>query len=110
MGDIATNRYTQQTMIIRLVRMQFQEQHVKEFLDIFVRHKHAIRDFAGCTHLELVKDINLKDCYWTLSTWESVGNLEAYRQSELFKQVWQKVKPMFREKAAAFSVEKFMES
>ena len=43
-------------MIIRIVRMHFTEAGVEEFLEIFNRNKVAIRNFPGCTHLQLLKD------------------------------------------------------
>lgn len=40
-------------MIIRIVRMHFTEAGVEEFLEIFDANKIAIRNFEGCTHLQL---------------------------------------------------------
>jgi len=34
--------------------------------------------------------------------------LEAYRQSELFKNVWSKTKPLFNDKPQAWSVDKIV--
>ena len=96
-------------MIIRIVRMHFKEESVKSFLEIFQIHKNAIRKVKGCTHLELLKDVNHPNVYMTLSHWKKDGDLEAYRNSELFKEVWGTVKPLFTVHAQAFSLEKFIE-
>ena len=40
-------------MLIRIVRMHFTDAGVDEFLQIFNTSKEAIRNFEGCTHLEL---------------------------------------------------------
>ena len=96
-------------MIIRIVRMHFEDEGVEAFLEIFQIHKSAIRKVKGCTHLELLKDVNHPNVYTTLSHWKKAGDLEAYRNSELFKEVWGKVKPLFTVHAQAFSLEKFIE-
>lgn len=96
-------------MIIRIVRMHFTEAGVKEFLEIFHSHKTAIRNFEGCTHLELLRDIKNERVYTTLSHWEDADSLERYRKSGLFTSVWSKVKTLFAERTQAFSLVKFIE-
>ena len=96
-------------MIIRIVRMHFKDESVETFLEIFQKHKNAIRKVKGCTHLELLKDVNHPNVYTTLSHWKKDTDLEAYRNSDLFKEVWGKVKPLFTTHAQAFSLEKFIE-
>lgn len=96
-------------MIIRIVRMHFTEAGVDEFLEIFNRHKESIRNFPGCTHLQLLRDHNDVTCFTTLSHWHDVASLENYRKSELFGQVWGRVKTLFSERSQAFSLEKFIE-
>ena len=41
---------------------------------------------------------------FTISHWDSEAALELYRQSELFKFTWAKTKPLFEEKAQAWSL------
>jgi quinol monooxygenase YgiN len=96
-------------MITRIVRMHFKDESVETFLEIFQKHKNAIRKVKGCLHLELLKDVNHPNVYTTLSHWKKTSDLEAYRNSELFKEVWNKVKPLFITHAQAFSLEKFIE-
>lgn len=96
-------------MIIRIVRMHFSEAGVEEFLEIFNRNKVAIRNFPGCTHLELLKDAEDSYTYTTLSHWDDERSLEAYRKSELFSSVWGRVKTLFAERTQAFSLRKFIE-
>lgn len=96
-------------MIIRIVRMHFTEAGVEEFLEIFNEHKQAIRNFPGCSHLQLLKDVEDDCCYTTLSHWDKAGSLENYRKSELFGKVWGRVKTLFSERSQAFSLEKFIE-
>lgn len=96
-------------MLIRIVRMHFTEAGVEEFLEIFGAHKVAIRNFPGCSHLQLLRDAEDPNCYTTLSHWDKPESLEAYRKSELFGKVWGRVKTLFSERSQAFSLEQFIE-
>ena len=96
-------------MLIRIVRMHFTEAGVDEFLDIFNQHKQAIKNFPGCTHLQLLKDADDPNCFSTLSHWNGPDDLENYRKSELFGSVWGRVKTLFSERTQAFSLEKFID-
>jgi heme-degrading monooxygenase HmoA len=89
--------------------MHFTEAGVEEFLEIFNANKVAIRNFDGCTHLELLKDAEDESVYTTLSHWRNAQCLENYRKSELFASVWGSVKTLFSERTQAFSLEKFIE-
>jgi heme-degrading monooxygenase HmoA len=96
-------------MLIRIVRMHFTEAGVDEFLEIFNANKAAIRNFPGCLHLQLLKDLNDPNTYTTLSHWDNEQSLENYRKSELFGSVWGRVKTLFSERSHAFSLQKFIE-
>jgi len=96
-------------MLIRIVRMHFTEAGVDEFLQIFNKNKEAIRNFEGCTHLQLLKDLNDPNTYTTLSYWNNEESLNRYRKSELFSNVWGRVKTLFSERSQAFSLTKFIE-
>ncbi len=89
--------------------MHFTDAGVDEFLEIFNKNKEAIRNFPGCTHLQLLKDAEDANTYSTLSHWDSGQSLEDYRKSELFGSVWGRVKTLFAERSQAFSLEKFIE-
>jgi heme-degrading monooxygenase HmoA len=91
-------------MIIRIVKMNFQPDKVHDFLEIFNSSKHLIRSFNGCLHLELLKDLKSPNLFFTYSYWESEADLNNYRNSELFENVWSKTKILFSEKAEAWSV------
>jgi hypothetical protein len=60
--------------------------------------------FDGCIRLELLKDISNDCTFFTLSYWKSEESLNAYRNSYLFKNTWSKVKPLFSERAIAWSL------
>jgi heme oxygenase (mycobilin-producing) len=92
-------------MLVRIVRMYFLPDQVDDFLEMFERTKAAIRNAEGCSHLELFRDIHSPECFVTISNWGRHEDLEAYRQSELFKSTWRRVKPMFSKPAEAFTLE-----
>lgn len=92
-------------MIIRIVKMNFKPEKVNEFLKIFDESKELIRNMTGCSHLELLNDVNEKNIFFTYSYWNSESDLNNYRNSEVFASVWAKTKILFIAKAEAWSVE-----
>lgn len=92
-------------MLIRYVRMTFKEEKVEDFLSVFHATKHLIRAMKGCNHLELQRDINNPAVFMTCSHWDSEQDLNNYRDSDLFNEVWGKTKIHFNDKPVAFSVE-----
>lgn len=95
-------------MIVRIVKMQFHEEKVPEFLQVFEASALLIRNFPGCKHLTLLADTHHKDTYFTYSWWDGLESLENYRHSQLFEGVWAQTKVLFSGKPAAWSVtEKF---
>ena len=91
-------------MIIRIVKMTFKPEKVNEFLEVFNASKQHIRNVEGCTHLELLNDINSQNILFTYSHWNSENDLNNYRNSELFEKVWGKTKILFAAKAEAWTV------
>ncbi len=90
--------------LIRIVRMHFTEAGVDEFLRIFEQNREKIRKFPGCTHLDLLRDVDEPNTFATLSHWDSEKSLEDYRKSELFASVWGRVKTLMAERSQAFSL------
>jgi len=86
--------------------MRFRPDGVDTFLSIFNANYTSIRNFPGCTHLDLLHDVNDPLSYSTLSHWNSEDDLEQYRQLELFSSVWGRVKPLFAERPVAWSMRK----
>ena len=91
--------------IIRIVKMQLQEEHLASFLMLFDENKEKIRAFSGCTHLEMLQDRNNPYIIFTYSHWNDENDLENYRHSNLFKNIWKQVKPLFSRKTEAWSLE-----
>lgn len=91
-------------MITRIVKMTFKKENTDEFIKIFEETKLLIKSFEGCLRLELLKDQSNNFTFFTISHWNSEEDLEQYRNSYLFKSTWSKVKPLFSEKAQAWSL------
>jgi quinol monooxygenase YgiN len=91
-------------MITRIVKMTFKSEHINDFQQIFHESQNLIKAFDGCIRLELMKDIDDENTFFTISHWESKEYLDSYRSSYLFKNTWSKVKPLFAEKALAWSL------
>ena len=75
------------------------------FLDIFDLAKKQIRGREGCSGLEVLRSSeNGIVTIWTISLWDSEDALDQYRRSDLFKQTWSAVKPLFSAKARAWTL------
>lgn len=92
-------------MIIRIVKMGFIPEQIDAFLENFDQNKDKIRNFEGCSHLQLIRDIHQKNQFFTYSHWESEIHLNNYRNSSLFKGIWSDTKTKFNQKPEAWSVE-----
>jgi heme-degrading monooxygenase HmoA len=88
--------------------MNFREGEVAAFLALFEERKQLIRNFEGCSHLELWQDAHDPNIFFTYSHWESEESLNHYRFSELFKDTWTRTRALFADKANAWSVNQKM--
>ncbi len=95
-------------MFVRIVKMGFEPSKIDEFLANFENNKAQIRAFKGCEFLELYRDKNQSHIFFTYSYWNTEADLENYRQSDLFKTIWAKTKPLFNTKPEAWSVDKLV--
>lgn len=95
-------------MFVRIVKMSFSEENIPAFLENFESVKEKIRHAPGNRFLELYQDKNNKSLFFTYSYWETEADLENYRQSELFNEVWTFTKKLFNAKPEAWSVDKLV--
>jgi heme-degrading monooxygenase HmoA len=91
-------------MIIRVVKMTFMADQTERFIEIFNTSQRDIQSFQGCIDVKLLRSITDVNQFFTLSRWDEEKSLEAYRTSELFRKTWASVKPLFSEKAEAWSL------
>ncbi|CAL2083818.1 antibiotic biosynthesis monooxygenase family protein [Tenacibaculum sp. 190524A02b] len=95
-------------MFVRIVKLSFQPEKVEEFLSNFNEKKVFIRNAPGCRLLELYRDKENSNIFFTYSYWDTEQDLENYRNSDLFKGVWAKTKVLFNDKPMAWSVDKMV--
>lgn len=93
-------------MLVRIVKMSFDNNQIDVFIDHFNYNKNKIQNFKGCLLLELYRDKLQPNIFFTYSHWEKEQDLNAYRNSELFKTLWAKTKMLFNSKPEAWSVNK----
>ena len=93
-------------MLIRIVKLSFHQENIPAFLENFELFKNQIRNFPGNRLLELYQDKNNASIFFTYSYWESEDDLENYRKSALFDDVWSVTKKLFNDKREAWSVDK----
>lgn len=79
---------------------------VPHFITLFNERKHLIAGFEGCQGVDLLRDINQPNIFFTYSNWDNETHLNQYRNSDLFNVVWSTVKPWFNDKPQAWSVNK----
>ncbi len=92
-------------MITRIVKLTFIPENVSEFVNIFHESKDFIKSCEGNTYLALMQDASNENIFFTISQWRDPKDLEAYRNSDYFKQVWVKTKTLFAAKAEAWSLD-----
>lgn len=92
-------------MIIRIVKMTFLNENVNQFIEFFESYKDKIRNFPGCTYLQVLKDKSQPNIIFSYSYWESEVNLDDYRNSELFNEIWPYTKKMFSAAPEAWTTE-----
>jgi quinol monooxygenase YgiN len=95
-------------MMVRIVRMAFRPEEVENFIEIFSSKEETIKKMPGCSYLELMRDKNESNVFYTVSHWNAESDLNNYRNSEFFKETWSKTKALFSEKPQAYSMEKYL--
>ena len=90
-------------MLVRIVKLSINPENTDSFLANFEANKINIRAFEGCNFLELYRDQNNTDLFFTYSHWKSEKDLDNYRNSELFNGIWAKTKKMFNGKPEVWS-------
>ncbi|WP_394749310.1 putative quinol monooxygenase [Spongiimicrobium salis] len=93
-------------MLVRIVKLIIKKENITSFEQNFEENKHRIRNFKGCSLLELYQDRDDPSIFFTYSYWDSEDSLQAYRNSDLFQGIWKKTKLLFAGKPEAWSINK----
>ena len=95
-------------MFVRIVKMSFHEENIPAFMENFELMKTHIRNAPGNRFLELYQAKKNPCILFTYSYWETESDLENYRNSALFDEVWTFTKKLFNDKPEAWSVDKLV--
>ena len=95
--------------MIRIVKLTFSEDKISDFLTFFDTIKHIVNNFPGCNGMKLLQDIHQPNIVMTYSLWNEELDLENYRTSPEFQNIWSTIKPWFSEKAEAWSVDAYFD-
>ncbi|MDB5284542.1 MAG: hypothetical protein JWO06_3617 [Bacteroidota bacterium] len=88
--------------------MTFRADAVPAFITAFESRKALIASFEGCAGVQLLRDLNNPNSFFTYSKWVNEDALEVYRNSILFNSTWEEVKKLFGDKPEAWSVNEFI--
>jgi quinol monooxygenase YgiN len=75
--------------------MHFAPENLQTFFAVFEESRAKIQGFEGCISLELLQSASDPYMLTTLSRWTGDDALQAYRQSEVFKNTWAATKVLF---------------
>lgn len=92
-------------MITRLVRLCFNDNYIEDFKELFENVSSEIKDQPGCNSANLLQDVNRPNIFFTKSLWDSEEQLNNYRDTEVFRSIWETIKPNFIEKPQAWSTQ-----
>lgn len=92
-------------MITRIVKLSFESGQEEVFLDAFGQHSLQMQEVAGHMSLQLLRDELDPHIFFTISLWRDTNYLDDYRNSELFKSIWAKIKPWFRDRPQAWTTQ-----
>jgi quinol monooxygenase YgiN len=94
-------------MITRIVKLEIHPDHALGFRQLFHEKQADIAASTGCHEVRLVHTLDNSSTHFTISIWDSEDDLNAYRYSDLFAEIWPTVKPWFIEKAVAWTTVSF---
>lgn len=94
-------------MIIRIVKLTFQEDKTQDFLNYFGTIKQVVNTFPGCQGMKLIQNIHSPNVIMTYSHWDSEKALNNYRDSDTFIKVWTTIKQWFDDKPEAWSMDEY---
>jgi len=93
-------------MLIRIVKLTFQEDKIDDFVAIYKKYRKHIRNAEGCTYVELLQNESQKNIFFTYSHWKNESYLNNYKNSTIFGEVWPQTKALFSAKPEAWSTSK----
>lgn len=104
-ADRARERGAEATPVacVRWVQLTVDPAQHAVFLHLFKTYQSRIQNFPGCCSVELLEGPETGQ-FFTLSRWSAESDLENYRTSPLFAEIWPPVKATFSAPARAWTV------
>lgn len=93
-------------MIHRIVKLTFEKEKIDSFLIEFEKVKEKVVHFPGCLEMNLLQSTSDMPVFFTFSVWESEDDLESYRISPTFTELWSTIKPWFAAKPEAWTLDR----
>ena len=90
-------------MVIRLVELSIQKDKLPIAKKLLEDVAPKVRNSPGCSHLRILMDLHNPARITTYSHWNTEVDLNTYRNSEIFKNFWTQIKPLFAAPAKAWS-------
>jgi len=84
--------------------MHFHREAIEQIQSRLLAQAPKVRAFPGCLYLSLHQDAESPETFYSVSHWESLEALEAYRQSSLFRDFWAELKVCFARPPQAFTL------
>jgi len=91
-------------MFTRIVKMRFKQEKVAAFKAHFESVRERVENQPGCSLVILYQDKKDTNLFFTYSIWDKDSDLNTYRNSDFFKDVWQETKQLFDGKPEAWSI------
>ena len=71
-------------MLVRIVKLQFKEEKINDFLLHFETVKWEVTNFPGCRGMKLLQDLNTPSIIITYSVWDRETKLGIYDKKYIF--------------------------
>jgi len=91
--------------ITRIVKLTFKPEHITDFETYYETIRTKVAGQPGCNGVTFLKEQNNTGVFFTYSKWDSEVDLNNYRGTEVFGQIWPTVKNWFGAKAEAWTLE-----
>lgn len=85
--------------------MEFLPEKSDEFEACVKNITQRIANFEGCYAVRILRESDEGNVFFSYSYWRSKEDLEKYRKSDLFREIWPKTKAMFSSRAIAWTTE-----
>jgi quinol monooxygenase YgiN len=92
-------------MIVRVVELKFEKENLPLALEKLNAIAPKVRAMEGCSFLEISSGLKDKGMILTYSYWSDTQSLNAYRESETFRNFWRDIKQLFSDPARAWSLD-----